>query len=65
MTTPEAEPRLRTDSNFSINVNHELAKLRKIEAAARAHVAWEYRDRGAVRFTLSALRAALDEESQP
>lgn len=41
----------------------EVQRLRKIEEAARAHIAWEYRARGAPRFTLTALRAALEVKS--
>ena len=37
----------------------EVARLSRIEAAAQAHVAWEYRMPGAPRFTLTMLRAAL------
>jgi hypothetical protein len=36
---------------------------RKIEEAARAHIAWVYRMRGAPRFTMTNLRAALGEGS--
>jgi glutaredoxin len=39
----------------------EVERLRAVERAARMHVAWEYRERGAPRFTLSNLRAALAE----
>jgi hypothetical protein len=38
----------------------EIAGYRAIEEAARAHIAWEYLMRGAPRFTLSMLRAALE-----
>ena len=37
----------------------ERAARGRVEAAARAYVAWQYRERGAPRFTLTDLRAAL------
>ena len=41
------------------NMEAEIARLRKIEKAAREHIAWQYRVPRAPRFPLSMLRDAL------
>ena len=47
---------------YTIVRSAELERLRSVETAARGHVDWEYRRRGAPRVTLTDLRAALSRE---
>ena len=49
-----------TTPQYIAELKAEIARLREIEAAAQAHIDWEYRRRGAPRFTLTDLRAVLD-----
>ena len=59
------EPNVLLDYVLAIEAQavNDYDRLRAIEAAARAHIAWQYRQRGAPRFTLSDLRAALTPEA--
>ena len=48
------------DAALIVEAVNAYDRLRAIEAAARAYVAWQYRERGAPRFTLTDLRTALE-----
>ena len=53
------EAKVIANECFEHNHEAEIVRLRKIEEAAREHIAWQYRVPGAPRFPLSMLRDAL------